>query len=219
MRQRLTRILIAGWMMMTLGAAQAVPADGQGQQKPQITVKIANYARLDRSMLEEAKQVVLRIFARVGVELQLQDQNSGSRPEEGLGTLCVNICHKSVLFGLPPNTLGVAPGTSRNKDRYIVYVFDQPASRLLNGLPAAERSVLDEGTILGYAVAHEIGHVLLNIPGHSVGGVMKANWSIGDLQKMNACWVNFNSSQAAKIRAEIRRRTQDQQSRIMALLR
>ena len=115
--------------------------------------------------------------------------------------------------------LGVAPGTFRDKDRYIVYVFDQPASRLLNGLPAAERSVLNKGTILGYAMAHEIGHVLLNIPGHSASGVMKGHWTVDHMKKMSCECVNFQSSQAAKIRAEIRRRMQDQQSRIMALLR
>jgi hypothetical protein len=178
-----------------------------------------DHARLDRSTLEEAKQVVLRVFARAGVDLLLADQDSDIRSEKGLGTLCVNIWQKSVLSGFPADALGVAPGTPRDRDRYIVYVFDQPASRLLNGLPAAERSILDKGTILGYAITHEIGHILLNVPGHSASGVMKANWSVGDMQKMNACWVNFHSSQAAKIRAEIRRRTQYQRSRIMALLR
>ena len=219
MGQRLTGTLIAGWMMMTLGATQAVPPDGPDREKAKIIVKVADHARLDCSTLEEAKQVVLRVFARARVEVLLQDQNSGIRPEEGPGTLCVNIWQKSALSGFPANMLGVAPGTSRDRDRYLVYVFDEPASRLLKGLPAAERSILSKGTILGYAMAHEIGHVLLNIPGHSASGVMKAHWTVNDMKKMGSEWVNFDFSQAAKIRAEIRRRTQDQQSRIMAVLR
>jgi len=100
-----------------------------------------------------------------------------------------------------------------------LYVFDQPATRLLNALPAAERSMLSKGTILGYAMAHEIGHILLNILGHSASGVMKAHWIVDDMKKMSSEWVNFHASQAAGIRAEISRRTQDQQSTIMALVR
>ncbi len=69
------------------------------------------------------------------------------------------------------------------------------------------------GTILGYAMAHEIGHLLLNTAGHSCRGVMKARWTAGDLAKMPSYYVNFDLDQVAKIGNEVRRRNQDLQSK------
>jgi hypothetical protein len=36
------------------------------------------------------------------------------------------------------------------------------------------------GKVLGHAMAHEIGHVLLGTDAHSVGGLMKARWGRAD---------------------------------------
>ena len=41
----------------------------------------------------------------------------------------------------------------------------------------------DRATILGYVLAHEIGHVLMRTNAHS-GGLMKAHWTPSDLGRM-----------------------------------
>jgi hypothetical protein len=40
------------------------------------------------------------------------------------------------------------------------------------------------GQVLGYAAAHEIGHLMLGSRGHSIKGVMKETWSPSDLREM-----------------------------------
>ena len=93
----------------------------------------------------------------------------------------------------------------------MVYVFDHTASRLVEQVNALDKSVIDRGTILGYAMAHEIGHILLHLTGHSPSGVMKAKWSVEDMREMSSGRLNFHPSQAAEMQAEVRRRMRDQQ--------
>jgi hypothetical protein len=47
----------------------------------------------------------------------------------------------------------------------------------------ASRTGVDGGTLLGRAMAHEIGHLLLGTARHSAGGVMRALWSDLELQR------------------------------------
>jgi len=47
----------------------------------------------------------------------------------------------------------------------------------------ASKSSVDEATLLGRAMAHEIGHLLLGTPTHSLQGLMRAEWSPALLQR------------------------------------
>ena len=47
----------------------------------------------------------------------------------------------------------------------------------------ASRTGVDAGTLLGRAVAHEIGHLLLGTARHSASGLMRALWSDRELQR------------------------------------
>ncbi len=45
----------------------------------------------------------------------------------------------------------------------------------------AQRVRIDYGTLLGRAIAHEIGHLLLRTAGHSANGLMRAVWTDAEL--------------------------------------
>jgi len=47
----------------------------------------------------------------------------------------------------------------------------------------AGRTGVDEATLLGRAVAHEIGHLLLGTSQHADAGLMRAHWSDRELQQ------------------------------------
>ena len=47
----------------------------------------------------------------------------------------------------------------------------------------ASESRVDSGRLLGRAIAHEIGPLLLGTARHSHGGLMRANWLSGELQR------------------------------------
>jgi len=45
----------------------------------------------------------------------------------------------------------------------------------------ARRSGVDDATVLGRAVAHEVGHLLLRAREHSASGIMRGAWSLEEL--------------------------------------
>jgi hypothetical protein len=60
--------------------------------------------------------------------------------------------------------------------------------------------------LLGLAVAHELGHLLLGMSSHASGGLMRGRWVASDLcPTCRAKWV-FTSEQSQKLRMEVRAR-------------
>ena len=61
------------------------------------------------------------------------------------------------------------------------------------------------GQVLGIALAHEMGHVLLPPPSHSATGIMQASWEGDDLRHAIVGKVDFTDDQAAAMRARLSR--------------
>ncbi len=71
----------------------------------------------------------------------------------------------------------------------------------------ARESGVDARRLLGYALAHEIGHLLLNSAQHSNAGLMRPLWSRFELRGSRAAdWV-FLSEEAETMRQAIAART------------
>jgi hypothetical protein len=64
----------------------------------------------------------------------------------------------------------------------------------------------DARRVLGLAMAHEIGHVLLNSNTHSETGLMRADWSRSELRRNDGAAWNFLESEAAVVRTAARER-------------
>ena len=70
----------------------------------------------------------------------------------------------------------------------------------------ARRHQVDPAEVLGYVVAHELGHLLLG-PGHSPGSIMSAAWNDKTLEAARQRWLTFNQAQRTTIHRELRVRT------------
>ena len=57
--------------------------------------------------------------------------------------------------------------------------------------------------VFGYAIAYEIGHVLLHQAHHSPVGIMRAYWSHEDIELAGAPGMAFTPEEANVIRADI----------------
>jgi hypothetical protein len=60
--------------------------------------------------------------------------------------------------------------------------------------------------LLGLAMAHELGHLLLGSEKHSVSGIMRARWTEGGLRDDDRGYLRFDAAEAESIRTEVRRR-------------
>lgn len=66
---------------------------------------------------------------------------------------------------------------------------------------------IDSRRLLGLAIAHEIGHVLLDSNTHAASGLMRADWSRSELRRTDTAAWSFLETEAAHLRsaAEVRR--------------
>jgi hypothetical protein len=95
-----------------------------------------------------------------------------------------------------------------------VYVFDHVAEKMarehrhqvLARLAGAGWLYAGKHQLLAHAVAHEIGHVLLQQDAHSPTGLMRALWDRNDLQAMMAGQLGFTREESERVRAELLRR-------------
>jgi len=76
----------------------------------------------------------------------------------------------------------------------------------------AKGTVDSEPEILGHALAHEIGHLLLGSTAHDPTGIMHTDWTREDLHQMSWQYLFFSAEQAEVLRADALRRITLQES-------
>jgi hypothetical protein len=200
----------------------AAPA-GASETSPVITIHMHNYARVGPKTLAEAEEVTTGIFRQAGVETRWGDSvlNAIDDPEAFASHLTYSFAdiQLSILppemsdrFGLPNNVMGAVPGS----DAQIAYVFDSKVEDLFQTMLSAYRTGhidrrVSESQILGIAIAHELGHLLLDLPGHSAEGIMRGEWGLRDLRNATFGMLLFTLQQAEVLRANARSRNTQQE--------
>jgi hypothetical protein len=115
-------------------------------------------------------------------------------------------------LGLSSDVMGVVPGA----DAQIAYVFDSKVEALFQTTLSAYRTGhidrrVSESQILGIAIAHELGHLLLDLQGHSADGIMRGEWGLTDLRNAAFRMFLFTPQQAEVLRANARSRNRQQE--------
>jgi hypothetical protein len=160
------------------------PAVADEQPLLAIDVRLLNYANVPDPELSVAKREVARVFGALGVEIWWQNEGSASRSVVLLSKDMA--AKKAVTDRVPRNVLGrAAAATGR------AYVFYDRVVEL------AERHRVQSDGLLGTVMAHELGHVLLDVPGHTVDGIMRANLQVRSPSQ------GFSSAQATRIRRRL----------------
>ena len=65
-----------------------------------------------------------------------------------------------------------------------------------------EQQLLSEAQVLGHAVAHEIGHLLMSTNSHAPRGLMRAGWRTNELRDMAERRLLFSHEEAERMRAK-----------------
>jgi len=110
--------------------------------------------------------------------------------------------------------MGVAPGSPTAANRVKVYVFDHMVEKLARAQLVARvqgKAVTnaDKAQILGHAIAHEIGHLLLSMASHSRRGIMQASWGRDSMKDMALGTLTFEADEIKRIQQEVQRRRRD----------
>jgi hypothetical protein len=182
------------------------------ETSPNFTIHVYNHAQVDPKTLMEAEKVATGVFRKAGVEsrwiegaLTSEHKQEDSLNPRPFGPTDIQLDLLPLLmagrFGLPNNVMGLAPGTG--PDRRLVYVFYSNVEALAR---RQSRTHVGTALILGHAMAHEIGHLLLDQQSHSPTGIMRGDWNLKDLQDAVYGYLLFTPKQTEVIQAEVGRR-------------
>jgi hypothetical protein len=175
-----------------------------------VVIRTYNYAQVPPEQLARARATTERTFQRAAISITWiecrvpADRRSSivDRPE------CTRPLHEGSEFMLrlmPP-----IHATDRGSLRHIEMgssVIDRTTG---GGALATVDSDLvmniahdlgaEDSTLLGRAVAHEIGHLLLGHPRHSRDGLMRAIWSQAEIRGLRPAGWQFSAAEAAQMR-------------------
>jgi hypothetical protein len=169
-----------------------------------LAIHLHNQAGASHPILDGAIHEARRILARAGVEtawieapsdapearrFQLSARQPSAQAPDTRGYLVVIVGRGGSAF---QDTVGFAlPGAHVGVHAVVLY------NRLLQ---IFEPALVSPQKALGWALAHEVGHVLLGSPDHSPTGLMKGHWDRLDAMRAEAGILEFSRSEGEIMR-------------------
>jgi hypothetical protein len=201
-----------------LGGQTILGQSGPSQMLPEWTVciDVENSAGVSLRILDNASKTAGKLLQAAGIpteweatlpdsverlKMHIRDPNVHA-PTSTEGHSCLIL---SVTRGTPrnvfPDSLGFAlPHAHSGADVTIFY----DRIELLEWRPVSANATTQQ--ILGYAIAHEIGHVLLGSTQHSPIGIMKGPWRQAEFQLLAKGGLGFTAQQCELMRKRAFRR-------------
>ncbi|MGC9973737.1 MAG: hypothetical protein ABSE56_24465 [Bryobacteraceae bacterium] len=162
--------------------------------EPSLTVSVYNYSPASAVEIRRAEQEAAAVFQRAGIEVSW-----------------VNCPIDNAVCGTestPPDVilriLGRRPGGALKSPLGYAIPGGYASVYALNAYSSAECAGVDGSVVLGIAIGHELGHVLLGgLEAHSRRGIMQAKWGKKDLRAADQRALGFAPDEARKLRAEV----------------
>jgi hypothetical protein len=204
------RAFVLLMMAMPIATGRVWAAPDCVERDPAVTVRIHDYVHLPSASLARARQVVSRLYGKIGVRvdwLGVVQQGGGRRRPAAEGEtpyvpaqLTINILTPKMAARarVAEGVLGyaaVAHEGGMGRIAYVIYdrVRDIAASGPVN-----------EVDLLGFVMAHEAGHLLLGPGSRSRTGIMQCHWDRRHMQRLDALAIGFSELQAVRIRDTIK---------------
>ena len=159
----LTRYISAVLIMAPLLAREV-----SGANVPTICVVLRNEADVPAQILGAAQGRLGRIYENAGFEI-VWDDDDGSRG----GCIVLKLEAQAVIAPSSADVMGLALRRGRTRTAHIFF---------LRVADSAQKHHMTLATLLGYVMAHEIGHLLLPADSHSSKGLMRGDWSVAQMQ-------------------------------------
>ncbi len=155
-------------------------------------VRVYDAASLNERVLTEAKQVAAGLLSDAGASVAWVNCTAtsgrcsgGLRENELVLRLVPEAANKGALgYALVPpgNRLG----------RYAT-IYAEGVADLARGFKTRDAD------LLGYTIAHELGHLLLGRNSHSKRGIMRADWNVWDARRMESRELTFTAEQRDRL--------------------
>ncbi len=171
-------------------ASEPKAADRDGIR---LRVLVCDQAAVATKILEEGHRVASLIFREAGIGLEWLDGREHSVTEARC-VLQIHCCFGKLKSKLHDRTMAFAPAGGR----HVTIFWD----RIRVEAAAGSHS---EGMLLGYVIAHELGHLLLPPGYHSAYGVMQGRLHYEDLNQARRLGnLSFSEKEVARMQAALR---------------
>ncbi|HEY7305084.1 MAG TPA: hypothetical protein VH601_13260 [Bryobacteraceae bacterium] len=210
LRSAITVCAAAIYLAASSSAASAALPNHRSQEA--LIIAIHNLAHVPPGTLLDAERIAADIFSRAGIETEwmvVPVSNSmdlltdfSASPERGCTQpLSSHTVRAQILphapFGFSSQALGYSLPCAERGIQVTIYADRIEA--------VSQHTLACFYRVLGHALAHELGHVLLRSPAHEHLGIMKAVWSPGDWQRAAVTVLGFSSDQARRVQQELQR--------------
>jgi hypothetical protein len=179
---------------------------GQAAANPGMTIHVYDYAGVEPGVLAEAEALAARTLHKAG--LRTQWSNCRASPTTrcaavgGVNHLYVRLLPEAMAGKLAASTrmLGMSLLTSGGTFPVDAYVFAERVGVL------AEQDRHAVPPLLGAAITHEVGHLLLAGNAHTVTGIMSAQWGPKEKKDSLMGVLTFSRSQSEQMRVDVSQR-------------
>jgi hypothetical protein len=161
------RIALRGFLVAVTLANAGATAFGAAapHEMRHLTVTINDNIGVETTTLTAAKAIVSEVYRRAGVQIEWAEPEIVEEPDR----LYVNLI-----------SVNMASQFSTSKE---IVGFATPGSLAANAIydriqQVARNLRMRSGVLLGYVMAHELGHLLLPAHSHSATGVMRPNMDV-----------------------------------------
>jgi hypothetical protein len=184
------------------------PRERADEELP-ITIQIHDYWHVPTESLSRASAVVTNTYEKIGVRTEWLDvvrqgdkpraskhRRETSRIPNAQLTIIILTKEMAARGQIADGALGMAAVADEGMGRIAYAIYDRVRD-------TAVRAGLGEADLLGFVMAHEIGHLLLPRGSHVESGLMRGSWTIRNLRRTDVANLEFSPLQASAIRATI----------------
>ena len=163
-----------------------------------VTVRVYETTQLDPELKAAALDLARATLASASVDVSWKPcgpgVGSGSCDRPPAGELVLRVVRSTVESGRRPLPLGDALVDRESGEAILATVY---LDRVMRVATAAR---MDTRALLGYAIAHELGHLLLASSTHNTRGLMRPIWRDEELRSERSADWSFTAQEIAAIR-------------------
>lgn len=191
-------LLILSYAPQTMGTDTSSEASAV-----HLTVSVFNDAGASPSVISQARNRATLVLRRAGISLVWLDCGTPGNPPQD--STCSDLSfpqHLSVRLvstaGRPSeDTFGQAFQNAAGEGNYALVYFNVFAASSVTQSVRA-------GDLLGFVIAHELGHLLLGRDSHSATGLMAPVWQVSEVRRASQGILFFTNDQQDRIRLRCR---------------